>query len=71
MEENFKLKLCDKSETLVAVFLLSLSEADGVIKKCDSKKDTVYSCCTWGFKVILTLLIKVIAIYTRFFQIYF
>ena len=52
-------------------FVLSSFKADEAIKKCDSKEDTIQYCGTQDFEIILILLIKVVEIYVRFFQICF
>lgn len=43
MEKGFQLKLCDKSDVLIGMLMLSPSKTDNVTKKCDGKKGIVYS----------------------------
>ena len=45
---------------------MGLSEADGTTEKGGGKKGMIYSCGARGFKIILTLLTKMVAIYVRF-----
>ena len=53
----------------MATLVLSLSEADRIIKEGSSKGGMIHLCCTKGFEIILTLLAKVVAIHVRFFGI--
>lgn len=68
-EEGSELRSYDKSSALVVVFMLSPSEVDGATEKSGGKKDTMHSCSTKNFEVILTLLTKVVVIYVRFLQV--
>ena len=66
LEERRKLWLRDGSDIFVAAFVLNPSEADGTTEEGGGKEDTIYSCGAWGFKIIFTLLTKILAIYVRF-----
>ena len=71
MEESFELKPRNMVGVYVAVIVLSSSEADGVMKKRTGKRGIVYLFGTWGFKVILLLLTKMVEIYLKFTSICF
>ena len=66
LEENFELWPQDRSGAFVAALVLSLFEADGITEEDDGKKDMIYPYATWGFKIIFTLLTKMVAIYVKF-----
>ena len=65
-EEGLEIWLCDESGAFVAALVLNLSEADGTTEEDDGKKGTIHLHGAWGFKIILTLLTKMVAIYVRF-----
>ena len=69
MEEGFKFWQRDWSGALVAVLVLSSSEAYSATEKWGCKWGTIYPNGAWSFKIVFTLLTKVIAIYVRFHRI--
>ena len=68
-EKVFKLRPHDWSGAFVVVLVLGPSEADVATKEYGSKEGTIYPCGAWDFKIILTLLTKVVAIHMRFSEI--
>ena len=71
LEESLELWPCDRSGAFVAVLVLSSSEADGITEEGGGKKGTIHPCGAWGFKIIFTLLTKMIAIHMRFSRVGF
>ena len=66
LEKDFEFWPHDWSNALVAALVLSPSKVDGTMKKRGCKWGTIHSGSTWNFKMVLTLLTKVIAIHVRF-----
>ena len=69
LEEDFKARLCNKSGVFMTVLMRSLSKADSAIKIWNNKQGTIYSSGAWDFKIIFTLLTKIITVYVKFFKI--
>lgn len=63
LENNFKIRLHNRSGAFVTAFMLSLSKADIAIEILGGKQGTIYPYSTWSFKIILTLLEKVVVFY--------
>lgn len=55
----------------MAMLILGLFESNNAMEECDDKQDIIYPGSTKSLKIILILLIKVIAVYVKFFQIRF
>ena len=66
LEESLKVGPRDRSGALVAALMLGSSEANSATKEYGSKGGTIHPCGTSDFEIILTLLIKVVAIYVGF-----
>ena len=70
-EKEFEVKLYNKSSAFMTMLMLSLSEVDGAIKLWSGKQDVIYFDRAQYYKIILILLIKVITVYMKFFEIDF
>ena len=67
LEKGFKFWFYNQSSALVIILMLSLFEANSIIEEWGYKWGMIYFGGTWSFKIVLTLLTKVIIIYIRFF----
>ena len=69
LEKSLELWPSNQSDALIAVLVLGSFEADGTTEKYGSKRGTIYPYDTCNFKIIFTLLTKVVAIHMRFSKI--
>ena len=70
-EEGFELRSNDRGGIFVAALVLSPFEADKATEKGSNKRSIVYLCGAWGFKMVFSLLTKVVTIYMGFILINF
>ena len=71
LEKNLESWSHNWNDALVAVLIMSLSEADGTAKESGGKHGIIYFRDTWYFKKIFTLLTKVVAVHESFFGVGF
>ena len=66
LEESLELWPRDWSGALIRALVLGSSKADGAAEEGGGKRGIINLYNVWCFEIILTFLIKVIAIYVRF-----
>ena len=71
MKESFEVRWGDENSILIVVFILNSTDDNRAIKKLSYKQNIIYSNSIKGFKIVFTLLTKLVAFYVSFILIYF
>ena len=66
LKEGFKVRPCNKSDTLVIAFMLSPPKTNSAIEEKSTKRGIIYPNSSQSLKIIWMLLTKMIIVYMEF-----